>query len=714
MKNSLVGALLGAALCACACISGQAAEKPAAQKPPLTLDDFFNSVFIKALDLSPDGKSLIINTEKPDWEKQIFRDDLWIYREGGATPVLRQFTQSGHDEKPQWSPDGQWIAFISGREAPKEGPEDESDGSDDPAAQLYLAAADGGEAFPVTAGDEDVHAFAWAPDSKTLYFATRTPWTKQQKDDYKKLWKDTLQYRESERGDVIDQISAETAIQHRTNLGMQVSPDNETGRTPGATQISATPYRVREISVSADGRRLAFNTDSTSQREEDIDTYEIYTVDLVGKPPQKPVRITDNNGIEDEPRWAPDNRHIFFIVRGGSVEGAYADYQFRVYWVDADTKKLERWAADFTGNIDDYDVLPNGGIVAEGRIGTEVQLYSEQSPAAPFEKLPTVAGTYQTVAASLHSPRIAFIHSTLQQPTEVFLADNLDSAPNARQITSFNKLFTERTLPNGKPFRWTADDGTPVEGMLIYPPGKENQKHLRMFTFIHGGPEDSDGNHFEADWYQWAQLAATNGWLVFEPNYRGSVGYGDKFALQIVPKLVSKPGRDILEGIDALVKEGVADPDRLAIGGYSYGGYMTNWLITQRDFKAAVTGAGAVEHAANWGNDDTTFDDTYFLGGRPWEAQQNYNDEAALFRMNHVHTPTHVVAGGSDIRVAVSEDYLLEHALHSLGIPSTLLIFPHEGHTLAINPWHGKIKVREELKWLEKYCPAAQSEKSEK
>src|SRR5581483_8718770 len=114
--------------------------------------------------------------------------------------------------------------------------------------------------------------------------------------------------------------------------------------------------------------------------------------------------------------------------------------------------------------------------------------------------------------------------------------------------------------------------------------------------------------------------------------------------------------------------EGIADPDHLTIGGYSYGGYMTNWLITQTTrFKAAVTGAGAVEHAANWGNDDLTFDDAFYLGGRPWEAQAMYNDEAALFQMNKVKTPTHVVGGGDDIRVAVAEDYLLEHALDLSG-----------------------------------------------
>ena len=225
-----------------------------------------------------------------------------------------------------------------------------------------------------------------------------------------------------------------------------------------------------------------------------------------------------------------------------------------------------------------------------------------------------------------------------------------------------------------------------------------------MLTLIHGGPAAADGNHFRSDWYDWAVIAASNDWLVFRPNYRGSIGYGDAFMRQISPHLVSRPGKDILEGVDALVRDGIADPQQLTIGGYSYGGYMTNWLITQTTrFRAAVTGAGAVEHAVNWGNDDLTFDDAWYLGGAPWEAEKNYNAEAAMWQMNKVHTPTHLVVGANDIRVAAAESYLMERELHTLRVPADLLVFPGEGHLLGNNPWHGKIKVREELKWLDTY-----------
>src|SRR5580704_13355301 len=144
----------------------------AADKPKLTLDEFFDSVDISSLQLSSDGHSLVFMTERADWNQNIYRDDLWLYRDGGAG-TLTQLTQSGHDSAPQWSPDGRWIAFLSERKAGIDSGEETADG----ATQLYLISPAGGEAFPATSGDETVHAFAWSTDSRTLYFATRIPWS---------------------------------------------------------------------------------------------------------------------------------------------------------------------------------------------------------------------------------------------------------------------------------------------------------------------------------------------------------------------------------------------------------------------------------------------------------------------------------------------------------------------------------------------------------
>ena len=699
-------------------------------KPRLTLDEFFNSVDFTALEISPDGNSVVIATERADWDQQIFRSDLWLYhgdgKSGSATGNLIQLTQSGHDSEPQWSPDGRWIAFLSERK-PSTGKGDsdsDADSKDDPPSQVYLISPNGGEAFPVTQGEEEVHAFAWSADSQTIYFATRQPWTKAQKDDYKKDWKDVVQYRTAERGDTIFALNVPAALARHVAAPARSEADSEVHKekvhketkededlTSGALSVTTSPLRVDRLCISPDGRKLAFLTNAINQRQEKTEDVEIYVVDLRAPSPTQNFiasrRVTNNQAVEVNPRWANDSRHIFFSVEIGDVSGPYHDLQPHLYSVDTDTGKVEQWSKDFIGPIEHYAVArlnENDSVLTSARVGTEVQMYSVTKPSDSLHRLTAWPGTYSRISAAAHSPRVAFIHSSLDKPDEVYLADSADKLDQARPITQFNKLFTERDLPQGKPYQWKADDGTTIEGMLIYPPGKFESKHLPMLTFIHGGPADADGNRFGADWYDWATLAASQGWLVFRPNYRGSSGYGDDFMLQIAPHLVSKPGEDILAGVDALVKDGYADPDRLAIGGYSYGGYMTNWLITETTrFKVAVTGAGAVEHAANWGNDDVTWDDSWYLSGKPWETPEIYQSEAALFRMNRVKTPTHIVQGSSDVRVSYLEGVTLERALQQLGVDHSFLVFPGEGHSLTRNPWHGYIKLREELKWLDKY-----------
>src|SRR6266567_513459 len=424
-----------------------------AQKPKLTLDEFFNAVDFKSLEISPDGNSVVIATGRADWDQQIFRSDLWLYHDDGKGGSLIQLTQSGHDSEPKWSPDGRWIAFLSERKPSTDKGGDSgsdaysdsdsgSDSKDEPAAQIYLIWPNGGEAFPVTRGEEDVHTFSWSADSQTIYYATRQPWTKTQKDDYKKAWKDVVQYRTAERGDTIFALDLAAALARHAAAPAKVEKtdgesDKQPDLTPGARAIATTPLRVDDLIASPDGRKLAFVSNAINRRQEKYEDVEIYEVDLsVGRALlpatagsaanadlTQPRRITHNQAQEVQPHWANDSRHIFFSVEVGDVSGPYRDLQPHLYWVDterrdAESGSIEQWSKDFIGPIERYAVTADA-VLTSARIGTEVQMYSVSKPSDSLHRLSSWPGTYARITLDAHSPRVAFTYSSLGKPDEV-------------------------------------------------------------------------------------------------------------------------------------------------------------------------------------------------------------------------------------------------------------------------------------------------------
>ncbi|MBV8435912.1 MAG: S9 family peptidase [Silvibacterium sp.] len=696
MKITCTGLFLAATI-ACAAATAQ-------NKPPISLDEYMNSSEIGDARIASDGSAAVVAVSAPDWQQNRFSSNLWLWKKSDGK--LIPLTQSGHDSSPEFSPDGQYVAFLSDRPlaAADESKADDKDDKDE-TSRVWLIPVNGGEAFPLYREKLDAHAFGWSADSASIYVSVRQPLSKQQEDARKAEWKDVIRWREQERGDVLLGIPVEAAVRLSTASPaphQDQKPAEDKPPLPADAKVLAhSALEIIEIVPSPKGDEIAFETGPISHRMENPGDTEMY---LVASGGGEARQITHNQGQESHVTWSPDGKSIYFSVRAGagSVEGPYRDVQGRLYAMDPASGAITRLGSDFQGSWEDFTVTADNKLLACGLTGTETHVY--RIDGAKSETIGNDPGTYGRLHVARGGHELIFTYSTITSPTQLYFSDAVAGVSAAKPITALNPVFAARAQVEWEPYRWNSRDGTPLEGVLIYPPGKKGAKDLRMLVLIHGGPEDADGNHFGADWYDWATLAAAQGWVVFRPNYRGSTGYGDDFMLKIVPHIVSAPGTDILTGVDALVKDGTADPDRLVIGGYSYGGYMTNWLITQTTrFKAAVTGAGAVEHAANWGNDDLTWDDAWYLSGTPWEKPDLYQSEAALFQINKVTTPTHIVGGNADVRVSYLEQVLLERALERLNVPHALLVFPGENHPLDKNPWHGYIKVREELKWLDKY-----------
>ncbi|CAF1076439.1 unnamed protein product [Didymodactylos carnosus] len=654
-------------------------------KPKLTLNEYFDFTNYPSLSFSPSGQHLLIQSKRPSWNSNSYENSLWLYNI--ETKRKQLITRALSESlKPQWSPSGNWIAFLLNQNSIAS-----SDEYPKANEYIYLYSVISNEWLPIYIGKEIPVALTWSNDDFSLYFVTFASMPPKEDDNLQKVeWKDVIPYRLSK--------SNEGSSIHR----IDIEKDTQTSSTKRYL-IKNVPFLITELLFVPFEEKLVLMSSSTLS--EKIDITEMYSLNLQNLSTLS--RLTSNDLLKHELRLSNDNRHVLFLAFGReSSQGKLNGIQQRLYSLDLTNGHLELLAKDFGGSIAEYMTKPDGGVYILGQLGTETQIYTQQSPTHKLIYHQGWNGTYERISlSSKQNGPIAFIYSSFERPKEVYLMDNIDQLQSAQVLTSENKLFTQRELPKTKVYQWkNTEDQRTIEGILHYPPGEFQSKNLPLFVLIHGGPGPASTNSFTADWYTWAPLAASEGWLVLEPNYRGSFGYGDQFHNEVFLQPLSRPGRDILLGVDQLVNDGIADPNRLAIGGYSYGGFLTNWLITQTTrFNAALSGAGAVEYVSAWGTVDTSTFIPYLFGGYPWEVPQNYLSESPIYHLSRARTPTHIITGEKDVQVDNSQSFILERGLHHLGIPVQLLVFPNEGHGFNKNPWYGKIKVREELKWLHKY-----------
>lgn len=655
-------------------------------KPILKFDEFFNYTHFPSLSLSPNGQHLLVHIRQPSWDTDSFESSLWLY---DVTMQRKTFITKKLSElfKPCWSSNGNWIVLLLDNNDLKLNKKLNS--YDKKVDQyIYLYSVLGSQLLPIHIGKEIPLTVTWSQNDSSLFLATFASKTNPTQDE----WKDVIKYREY-RSYVYSNIYRIDINRKTKNITTQID------------FIRSLPFLIGELLFVQSEEKLFFT--SISDVFERQDAFEIYSMSL--KSTSTLQRLTNNQQYEKGLQLSFDGRYILFqALPFSSKQGSSNSTQYRLYSINLINRKIIRLAKDFDGAIIGYATKTDGGVYILGQIGTDVHIYTQKTP----EKYSVLHhgwdGTYESITSSSlsNSPcSIAFVYSSYEHPKEVYCVNDISKLHSAKMITNENKLFTERNLPKTKVYQWiNSEDDRTIEGILHYPPEKNEAKNLSLLVLIHGGPYAASLNSFDINPTNWALLAASEGWLVLEPNYRGSTGYGDQYLSEILYQPLSRSGRDILSGVDSLINDGIANPNSLSIGGYSYGGFLTNWLITQTTrFNAALSGAGSVEHVSCWGNMDIPILIDDLFGGFPWEVPDTYQHESPIYYLNNIRTPTHIVTAENDLRVPADQSFILERGLNYLDVPVQLLLFPNEQHVFNKNPWHGKIKLREELKWLRKY-----------
>lgn len=667
MRNpkSLLSPLLRGAITLCASLCA------ATPLGAMNLDEFFRYVEVNDVQIAPDGRSLLCATQTRNFEND--RIESWIWRvdlePGAASPT--RLTRSGNDDRPRWAPDSRSFVFRGRR--------------DEDSDRLYRMNAFGGEPEALPRVEGDLRDYEFSRDGSQIYLSVG--FDTADTSDGAPLDSDVRRYDRDARATELDRL------------------DLATGKVSRLAEIN---YDTSNLEVSPDGATIAFTTFTPSGLEEDVRDAEIFVIRSDGTG----LRQLTRNYVDEEQelRWSEDGRWIYFTAAGDELADHDVITQSRLYRVSAEGGRPEWLSRAFTGSVGCS--LLGGPSYLAPRAGRPVLATAQRGLDAPPAWLDETAGTLSPMAfpsgitwgySESLSGRVAFLHSDIHKAPEVWVAGSVARLAEAKCVTRFNAAFESVPFASTLDFRYRAPDGREVEGMLTFPPGKEDERKLPLLVSLHGGPEFFVGHYCMPGYDEYRLLAAARGFLVFEPNYRGSYGYGDAFHSDLVGRPVSKPGQDVLAGVEELVKQGLADPDRLSVTGYSYGGYLSNWLITHSDrFRAAATGAGAVNHVSAWGNHDLTAWGEFLFGGTPYERRELYERESPFWLLPRVKTATHIVTGETDTTVPAEEAYQLYRGLRLSGAPTTLLIFPGESHVFS-RPSHEREKIRSELAWLERY-----------
>jgi dipeptidyl aminopeptidase/acylaminoacyl peptidase len=703
-------------------------------KRPITETDLFRFVWVADPQISPDGKRVAFVRVAVKKKKDGYESGVWMVPADGNDSA-RAFTSGPTDASPRWSPDGKWIAFTRAVE---------KDGTLRP-AQLYVIPAGGGEARALTDLPKGAGSPEWSPDGATLAFTSTT----NDKDLAKKARKDAEKKddpaKDSERESDVRVI---TRAVYRFNGRGYLDPERpshvwtvaalgEGSALPVPKQVTKGEFNEDGIAWSPDGAEIYF----TSNREKEpyyvSPDSDIYAVPVTGglrgaeHPPvqeasagstpargKDPRRVVSIDGQIGDFSFSPDSRRIAF--RGTLNASPVRSYdQPDLFVVDrapgATPKNLT------TGY--DYDVgsgltgdqrAPRGGRPAglvwtkDGQVvvGTSERGRANliRFDAGSGKATPLTTGDHEVMSstATPDASRFALVISTPIAIGDLFVLDA--ATGQRRQLTRFNEaLFSELSLTAPEEITYPSFDGMKIQTWVQKPPDFDPAKKYPLILNIHGGPHAAYGHTFDHE-FQWM---AAKGYVVLYPNPRGSSAYGQQFGNVIQYRYPGDDHKDLMAGVDELVRRGYVDPKRLGVTGGSGGGILTNWVVTQTDrFAAAVAQRSISDWTSFWYTADFTLFQPRWFRGAPWEDPADFAARSPITRIAQVETPLMLIEGEVDYRTPpTAGGEQMFRALKFLKKPTVMVRFPDESHELSRSgqPWHRVERLQHIVGWFDKY-----------